>query len=93
MVDTTEVLEAATLIVEAVALNEALLEGDLTEARFRAGFISSRSPAAGYERVQHAATHLVQVLGEPGERPQPGYGAAVLELSRALEGAASFLRR
>ena len=34
MQDEQVVLEAAELLIEAIALSEALLDGDLTEARF-----------------------------------------------------------
>lgn len=86
------VLDAAELLVDAAALSEALLEGDLSEARFRARLIATRAPAAGYQEVHVAAVQVVDLLGLPGQRRQAGYAEAVMTLSVAIEQAACFLR-
>jgi hypothetical protein len=93
MIDDDAVLDAAELLIDAVALSEALLDGDLSEARFRARLLATKAPAAGYEQVHVAAAHVVDLLGLPGDRPKAGYARAVMTLSATVEQAAGFLRR
>lgn len=86
------VLDAAELLVDGVALSEALLAGDQSEARFRARLIAAKAPLAGYQEVHVAAVQVLDLLGLPGHRPQAGYAQAIVTLSVAIEQAACFLR-
>jgi hypothetical protein len=79
------ILEVAGLTADGVALSEALLGGDLTEARFRAHLIARRASAPHLCDVQEAAMHVVRLLGAPDKQPNKGYALAVMELSGALD--------
>ncbi|SFW28267.1 hypothetical protein [Luteibacter sp. UNCMF366Tsu5.1] len=92
MIEDDAVLDAADLLLDAVALSEALLDGDLSEARFRARPLATKASAAGYAEVHAAAVQVVDLLGLPGHRPQAGYAAAVVTSSATVEQAAAFLR-
>lgn len=72
------------LTVEAAAMNDAALAGDLEEARFRAQRIVSRARAETLCAVADAAQEVVSRLGTSGSAPRPGYGAAMLGLAQAL---------
>lgn len=92
MQDEQAVLEAAELLIEAVALSEALLDGDLTEARFRAGQLVEKPAVATNPDLRASARRVVSLLGAPGSHPLPGYADAVVDLTDRLEQTASFLR-
>lgn len=92
MRDDDLILDTAELLVDAVALSQALLDGDLSEARFRARLIATKAPAIGFDEVHVAAVRVIDRLGTPGGQPLPGYAAAVMELSGKVEQAAAFLR-
>lgn len=92
MPDEQAILEAAELLIEAVALSEALLEGDLTEARFRAGHLTEKPGVATNPNLRASAERVVSLLGPPGTHPLPGYADAVVDLTDRLEQAAAFLR-
>lgn len=92
MPDEQAILEAAELLIEAVALSEALLEGDLTEARFRAGQLVEKPAVTNNPDLRASAGRVVSLLGAPGCYPLPGYADAVVDLTDRLEQAAAFLR-
>lgn len=92
MQDEQAVLEAAELLIEAVALSEALLDGDITEARFRAGQLVEKPAVATNPDLRASAGRVVSLLGPPGIHPLPGYADAVVDLTDRLEQAAAFLR-
>lgn len=92
MQDEQAILEAAELLIEAVALSEALLEGDLTEARFRAGQLAEKPSVMSNPGLNASASRVVSLLGAPGSEPLPGYADAVVDLTDRLEQAAAFLR-
>lgn len=79
------ILDVAGLTADGVALSEALLGGDLTEAPFRAHLIARRASGPHLCDVQEAAVDVVQLLGGPGKPPNDGYALAALELSGALD--------
>jgi len=80
-------LDLAGLIIDGVALSEALLGGDLSEARFRAKLIVSHSMGEHLAGVRLAAAEVLRLLGAPGQPPLPDCALAVLELSGALDDA------
>lgn len=57
------ILQHAEIIVEAVALSQAMLDGDLQEARFRARLIATKADMAGLGAVGRAAGRVVDRLG------------------------------
>lgn len=86
--DQDAIYALAEVILDAVALSQAMLDGDLTEARFRAQTIAQHPATLPYPALQGAATDVVEALGQPGEGPRPGYGQAIECLSRAIDEAA-----
>ena len=87
-----DILQVAGLIVDGVAVSEALLAGDFTEARFRARLVAAHAGTHGMAGVQAAAVEVVRLLGEGAHPPLPGYAQAVLDLSDELDQALTFLR-
>lgn len=79
------VLDLAGLTIDGVALSDALLSGDLSEARFRATLIARHASGPALRDVRAAAVEVVRLLGEPGNPPTAGYALAILELSGALD--------
>jgi hypothetical protein len=92
MPDEEAILEVAALIVDGVAVSEALLAGDIVEARFRAQMVANYANAHGMHAVQTAAVKVVRLLGDGSHPPLPGYAQAVLDLSEALDRALARLR-
>jgi hypothetical protein len=86
------ILEVAGLIVDGVAVSEALLAGDMEEARFRTRLVVGHARLHGMTEVQAAAVELVRLLGKTGNQPTAGYASAVVELSEALDRALTVLR-
>lgn len=78
------VLDVAALTLEAQALDEAALASDWEDARFRSLRINDLAFALGSQRVAQAARDVTRALGPAGHMPQPGYGAAMDNLSRAI---------
>lgn len=83
------VLHHAEIIVEAVALSQAMLDGDLQEARFRARLIATTADIAGLGVVGRAAARVVDLLGRGSMAPRPGYGQAIEALSVAIDRAST----
>ncbi|MEX1826839.1 hypothetical protein [Luteibacter sp. CQ10] len=86
------ILDTAELLVDAVALSQALLDGDVPEGRFRARLIAAKASAMGFDEVRAAADQVIDLLGLPGDRPRPGHAVAVTALSEKIESAAEFMR-
>jgi len=84
------ILQHAEIIVEAVALSQAMLDGDVQEARFRARLITTNADIAGLSDVGRAASRVVHLLGRGSMAPRPGYGQAIEALSVAIDRAQTF---
>lgn len=85
MPDEDAILQHAEIILEAVALSEAMLERDIVEARFRASRVHSLAVAAGISEVAHAARHVVDRLGDEVAWPAHRCGKAIDKLSIAID--------
>ncbi|WP_213948320.1 hypothetical protein [Luteibacter sp. dw_328] len=75
------ILEVAGLLVDGVAVSEALLAGDVVEARFRARLVADGARLHGMPRVEARAFEVVRLLGEGHRPPLPGYAEAIVKLS------------
>jgi len=93
MQDEQAILEIAGLIVDGVAVSEALLAGDLEEARFRAHMVADHASLHGLPRVEAKAFEVVRLLGEANHPPQSGYAEAVMDLSEELDRVIALLRQ
>lgn len=82
--DDTVAIIRTMLTLEAVAMGDAALCGEMDEARFRADLIARSAIAENLPDVAEAALDVVVLLGTTGSLPQPGYGDAVLRLARVL---------
>jgi hypothetical protein len=87
------ILEVAGLLVDGVAVSEALLVGDLVEARFRARLVADGASLHGMPRVEAKAFNVVRLLGDVNQRPLPGYAEAIVELSEELDRTIALLRQ
>jgi hypothetical protein len=85
MTDEQAILEIAGLIVDGVAVSEALIAGDLQEARFRAHMVADHASIHGLPRVEAIAFEVVRLLGEGNRPPLPGYAEAIDDLSEELD--------
>lgn len=83
------ILQHAEIIVDAVALGQAMLDGDLQEARFRARLIATNADIAGLSDVGRAVGRVVDLLGRGSTAPRPGCGQAIEALSVAIDQASS----
>jgi hypothetical protein len=72
---TTELAEGA------LAMNRAMLEDDLPQARFRAKLLHYRAIALGDLALEKIAGTVVELLGPPGSTPNPVWGPAMLAVS------------
>ncbi|MGY3231145.1 hypothetical protein ACVWWJ_002629 [Luteibacter sp. HA06] len=76
MPDEEAILEVAALIVDGVSVSEALLAGDILEARFRAQMVAAHALGHCMNGVQAAAVKVIRLLhGESG--PQAETTAAI----------------
>ncbi|MDR6643573.1 hypothetical protein J2X57_002794 [Luteibacter sp. 1214] len=78
------ILRHAEIIIEAMALGQAMMAGDIQEARFRARLIATTADIAGLDDVGRAAGRVVDLLGRGSTAPTPGYGQAIEALSVAI---------
>lgn len=78
------ILENAEMTVEAIAVGRALLDADLSEARFRAKLLHQQAALTGDARLEDAANRVVRLLGPPGSIPSLACGAAILAVSTRL---------
>lgn len=79
------VLSGAALILDAVALSEAVLVGDIEEARFRASLIVCCPCVTSRPPLFRAAQRVVVMLGESGPTLFPGCAAAIHALSLEID--------
>jgi hypothetical protein len=87
-----DALTALSLAADVQAIGDALLSGDLIEARFRTSGISRAAQAAGQPSVVDAAAHLADRLCPPLGLPGPGVGAAYAALAASVDVALGFDR-
>lgn len=85
MPDEDAILQHAEIILEAVALSEAILDRDIVEARFRARHVHALAVAAGFSDVAHAALHVMDRIGGGDELPAHRYEQAIDALSIAID--------
>jgi hypothetical protein len=78
------IVDLAGLTLDGVALSDALLIGDLSEARFRAVLIARQASGSALSDVRAAAVEVIRLFGPPRGLPMAGYALAVLELSGTL---------
>jgi len=81
------ILTHAAVVQEAAAASDALLTGDVDEARFRIHLLVAKADIAGFEEVSRAAALLLATLGAPGNVPGTGYGACLINLADKLDSA------
>lgn len=74
----------AAVLSDAVAVSEALLSGDIVEARFRTALLASHAAVAGWGDVQSVAAWVSGLLDTP-QPLQSEYAKAALALSVAVE--------
>ena len=85
MPDEAAILQHAEIIIEAVALSQAMLDRDIVEARFRARLVCTLATDAGLADVAGAAQTVVVLLGDGPDLPAAGYGEAIEALSVAID--------
>ena len=74
----------ADLMSDAADLGDAMLCGDIDEARFLTHRMSVKAMRAGLIEVAIAAERLATALGPVGTRPATGYGTQLLALADAM---------
>src|SRR4051812_22938461 len=85
IVDTETVLNRTRLALDATAIGEALLDGDMEEARFRAHLLRVQASGLGLDAVANAALRVITFL-PPNERlPASGIGQAMVSLCNTLK--------
>lgn len=84
------VLQRAGIILNAVALSQAVLYGDLAEARFRASLVASHANEAGLAIVEKAAVNVMVILSPAKGLAAVGIGPAIERLSTAIDEAQEF---
>jgi hypothetical protein len=77
-------LAMAEMTRSALAMNRALLDSDLPEARTRARVLQHQAASTGDPPLEEAAALVVRLLGPPGATPSLACGAAMLALSTQL---------
>jgi len=80
-----KVLDMEGLPTVAVVIGNALLEGDLEEARFRAQLLELAAEAGQFERLRKAAVSLIADLGPPGSDTDPLISCSLLRVAEELE--------
>ncbi|APG04827.1 hypothetical protein BJI69_13615 [Luteibacter rhizovicinus DSM 16549] len=79
-----QTLFATDVAAEALAMNEAALQRDFDEARFRARMVVGKAYGEGCFGVAAMAARIVDALGEPGTTPRHGYGELMLQLAHLI---------
>jgi hypothetical protein len=79
-----QTLFATDVAAEALAMNEAALQRDFDEARFRARMVVGKAYGEGCFGVAAVAARIVEALGEPGTTPRRGYGELMLQLAHLI---------
>jgi hypothetical protein len=72
------------LVLDVLALNEAIQDSDVDEARFRVHLVLIGAMDGGHDALANAATHAHRFLGPPGSQPHHGHLAAVARITEAL---------
>lgn len=84
-VDTEIVLTRAHLALEASAVGNAILDGDMDEARFRAHLVRKQAQDLSLDDVAHAALLVIVLLPPEARLPSRGIGRAMLRLCNLLK--------
>jgi hypothetical protein len=84
-IDTDTVLSRSRLALDASAIGQAMIEGDMEEARFRAYLLRSQASELGLEEVEKAALMVVVMLPPDERLPKRGIGRAMLRLCDTLD--------
>lgn len=84
-VDKETVLSRHRLALDATAIGQAMIEGDMEEARFRAYLLRSQASELGLEDVEKAALMVVVMLPPDERLPKRGIGRAMLRLCDTLD--------
>jgi hypothetical protein len=79
------ILQHAGIILDAVALSQAVLDGDLAEARFRASLVASHAREARLDAVEKAAVNVMGILTPAKGLAAVGVGPAIERLSIAID--------
>jgi len=79
------IMAVAQIILDGVAMNEAALELDWEEARFRCQMIAAGAANAGHRAAGEAAADLSDIFGPAGAEPSEGYGLAMLRLAELID--------
>jgi len=82
--DENTIVTRAHLALDATAIGQAMLEGDMEEARFRAHFLRTQAADLGLDEVAHAALRVLTFLPAGERLPQRGIGVALLRLCDTL---------
>ena len=76
--------DTAAMSEDSRAMCQALLDGDMEEARFRAKSLHCGARQSGDWDLERAAAVVVRLLGQPGTVPDPACAAAVFAVSIRL---------
>jgi len=79
------VLKIAEIVRDAAAMNDAALDRDFDEARFRVLLVIDKLEVAGLDTAAKVAVRVANLLGRPGTNPRSGYGEAMLTLASTLD--------
>jgi hypothetical protein len=82
--DDNAILSRAQLALDATAIGQAMLDGDMEEARFRAHFLRSQASDLGLDDVANAALRVITFLPPEEQLPRRGIGVALLHLCDTL---------
>lgn len=82
--DENTILTRAQLALDATAIGQAMLDGDIEEARFRAHFLRTQAADLGLDDVANAALRVITFLPPEERLPQRGIGVALLHLCDTL---------
>lgn len=83
------ILRNADMALEALGMNQAALDGDFDEARFRARRLVTAAFAVREMPLASAAARVCHALGPMGSEPQPWLGIRLLQLVEALDAVSS----
>jgi hypothetical protein len=80
----TALMTHAGLVMDASALDAAMLNGDFDEARFLAMTVAGAAGDAGFPGIAQAAAHLAVALG-PGHPPGITFGPYLVLLADPID--------
>jgi hypothetical protein len=81
----TALMTHAGLVMDASALDAAMLNGDFDEARFLAMTVAGAAGDAGFPGIAQAAAHLAVALGPMGHPPGITFGPYLVLLADAID--------